>query len=293
MKRRLPIILGLFVLVFVVITYLKRETPEKSSSATEQSSRLSHRDSVTEFWAVYREATQCRIQGKPELAAEKYTEALSLNDRHEDALYYGGNVYYQLGRFQEAERAWSRLTQVNPLSTRAYIELGDLYLTEEYNLRKAKPLYQRAFQISKEETGPLVRLARVAVLEGNLSLAEQYYQDILRAYPNREAYLLTGYLAWKTGAEQKAFDRFGKSVKYTASASSKHAISNEGDTKTGNPMEYVHMEGLFDSWLRKVTQVRAEYTRKDMTELYQNLRVYLQTMRDKVQAGAETNADAN
>lgn len=293
MKRIVLVIFGIFLLAFAVITYLKHQSPGDRPPAAQQSARIAHRDSVTKFWAVYREATEYRIRGELEQAARKYTEALSLNDRHEDALYYGGNVYYQLGRFQDAKRAWARLIQVNPLSTRAYIELGDLYLTEEYNLEEAKPLYLRAFQISQEETGPLIRLARVAVLVGNLPQAEQYYQDILRAYSNREAYLLTGYIAWRTGAEQKAFDLFGKSVNYTASSSSKHAVSNEGDTKTGNPMEYGQMEGLFDSWLRKVVQVGAGYTRQDMTEMYQAIRSYLQTMRTKVHAGAVTNADSD
>lgn len=293
MKRLLLIILGVFLLAFVVITLLKRQSPEERSGSTHQAARTARRDSVTKFWAVYRQATRARIQGDLEQAADYYTEALALNDRHEDALYYGGNVYFQLGRFQDAKQAWSRLIRVNPLSTRAYIELGDLYLTKEYNLEEAKPLYRRAFQISKEETGPLVRLARVAVLEGDLRQAQQYYQDILRAYANREAFFLSGYIAWTTGAEQKAWEFFGKSVNYTASSASKSAFSNEGVTKTGDPEEYVRMEGLFDRWLRNLDQVDAGFTRQDMVAMYRDVQSYLQSMRTKVQAGAVTHADSD
>jgi len=291
MKRLLPLILGLFLLAFALITVLRRRSPEERSATAQQSARTARRDSVTQFWAVYREATRYRIQGALEQAAEKYTEALRLNDRHEDALYYGGNVYFQLGRFQEAKRAWARLIRVNPLSTRAYIELGDLYLTEEHNLEEAKPLYRRAFQISKEETGPLIRLARVAVLEGDLDQAAQYYQDILRAYPNREAFFLTGYIAWRAGAEQNAWEFFGKSVNYDASSGSKSGFSNEGDTKTGDPTEYVRMEGLFDGWIRKLARLDSGVTRREMAAMYRDVQSYLQSMRTKVQSGADTHAD--
>ncbi|MBI2505923.1 MAG: tetratricopeptide repeat protein, partial [Candidatus Latescibacteria bacterium] len=87
-----------------------------------------HKAQVRRFWELYNRATSLRLQGQWEVAAAQYQEALALDPRHEDCLYYLGNAFFELGRFEEAAATWKRLIETNPnQSSRAHAQLGMLY----------------------------------------------------------------------------------------------------------------------------------------------------------------------
>jgi len=247
--------------------------------------RNAERQRITEFWNLYRKATRARIAGDYEAAEGLYRQALELNPQHEDALYYGGNVSLSLGKSKEAEQLWQRLIRVNPQSTRGLIQLGDLHLLEYSDLRQAERYFTRAFRISREETGPLLRLGRVALINGDRQEAQQYLGDVRRAYNNVEAYFLSGYIAWQLDEPDRAFNLFGKSVKYAAPSDSGSDFSGEGDTQTSDSTEVASETGLFDPWLIQLKQTTT-MNRTEMTNLYREIENFLRQLREKMQAGA-------
>lgn len=192
---------------------------------------------IREFWEVYREATASRVAGDPSRAAVSYQRALVLNPQHEDALYYLGNMYLELGRFEEAAAAWERLVRVNPNSSRAHARLGDLYFCPEpgapVDLARAELEYRRALEINQEETGPLLRLGEIQLVRGRLGEALRLLDAVIGANAGSvEAHALKGYVAWRQGDTSAAFVLFAQAVDL-ARPREPAGLPGEGDTRRG------------------------------------------------------------
>ena len=144
-------------------------------------------------------------------AVAEYRKAISLNNSHEDALYYLGNMYFDLGELEAAEQIWRRLAEVNPNSARAHSQLGTIYLMIEngnmFNLDAAEAEFQRAFAINKEVTAPVLRLGQIALIRGNFSESQRLFNAVIGSNTRSvEAHFLTGYIDWKRGNLQKALN---------------------------------------------------------------------------------------
>ena len=63
---------------------------------------------IRRFWITYRRATDLKLRGTWAAAASAYREALEIDPAHEDALYYLGNVLFELERYDGAAEAWRR-----------------------------------------------------------------------------------------------------------------------------------------------------------------------------------------
>ena len=199
----------------------------------------SGREEVLRFWELYRRATRHRIEARLQQAALDYARALELNPRHEDALYYVGNMYFELGEYDSAEAAWRRLIEVNDVSARAHARLGDLYMCPElerfFSLSAAEAEYERARQINQEETGPLLRLAQIALLRGDLAAALDYLDAVIGSnHSSVEAHYLKGYVAWKRGDVGQAEAALAEAVRFAGPMESPAGMSQEGDTRTGS-----------------------------------------------------------
>lgn len=199
-------------------------------NVTYQGGISSEREKIRRFWEIYRNATGYRVSGQPGKAAREYERALMLNDRHEDGLYYLGNMYVELGEYGRAEKAWKRLLQVNPNSTRAHVQLGNLHLRfdqeEPFDIKAAKERFLMALKINKEETGSLIRLGQIALMEGNLTDARQYFDAVIVSNPESvEAHFLNGYISWATGNSDIALSLLGKAVAYSRALDA--ALSSE------------------------------------------------------------------
>jgi tetratricopeptide (TPR) repeat protein len=202
---------------------------------------------VREFWSLYREATNARSEGRFAAARDAYREALALNDRHEDVLYYLGNMEFELGNFRAAEIAWRRLAEINSASARAHSRLGDLYACPDagapWDLRRAEAEFARAAALNREETGPLLRLGEVAVLQGDLKGAAQHFTAVIATHPRSvEAHYLKGYVAWKRGDKAAAGAAYRDAEAFTraALAAAPPAAPSEGDTRHGTTPLVVH-----------------------------------------------------
>lgn len=162
------------------------------------------RQRVLEFWSRLNAATEARARRDFAAAARSYEEALVLEPRHEDGLYYLGQCRRELGQPEAARAAFEQLVEVNPASARGHLALGALFASpdasEPMDLAKAERHLRRAHEINGEETGPVVRLGEIALLAGRSAEARRWFESALRTNPKSvEAAFLAGYLGWEEG----------------------------------------------------------------------------------------------
>ena len=64
--------------------------------------------------------------------------------------------------------------------------MGDLYSCIDqattFDPAKAKSEFQKALALNKEETGPLLGLGEIALLEGDMQGAEEYFDAIIGSH---------------------------------------------------------------------------------------------------------------
>ncbi len=228
-------------LVFAAVTVLKNRPSGTESSADSTAISVEDRDRIQRFWETYRRATEERIAGRLGEAAEEYARALALDAEHHDALYYIGNMHFALGDLDAAERAWRRLVEVDPTSARAHSQLGTLYFCvgEDMPLQpeRAAAEFQRALVINREETGPLLHLGEIALVQGDLENALYYFDAVVGSnYSSVEAHFYKGYIAWQRGAADQASELLATATRYARPAEPVEGVAGEGDTRNGAAM---------------------------------------------------------
>jgi tetratricopeptide (TPR) repeat protein len=192
-----------------------------------------------EFWDRFRAATARRGEGDLAGAVRLYRDALSLDPRHEDSLYYLGQCLRGVGEPVEARRAFEDLIGVNPASARGHSALGALLASpdpaEPFDLSRAEAHLRRAFEINGEETGPMVRLAEVLIVLGRTAEAGEWLEGVTRTNPRAvEAAFLAGYLAWESGEHgvARAFARKARAAARVAAPPA--GVLGEGDRRAGH-----------------------------------------------------------
>lgn len=240
-----------------------------------------HKAQIRRFWDLYNRATDLRLQGQWEAAAGQYQEALALDPRHEDCLYYLGNAFFELGRFQAAIDAWKRLIEINPnQSSRAHAQLGMLYSCgapgTPFDLALAERELHQALVINKEESGPVIKLGEVALLRGDRKQALEYLSAGRNLnFKSVQANYLIGYLKWVGGDAAGALKDLKQAADFALAAKPPPEASGEGDTKTKGPLlaKGVGGRGLLtaywkglDDWPKDAVnpaKVQEEYRRFD------------------------------
>ena len=194
-----------------------------------------HREAVKAFWAKLTEANETRLRPDCAAAARLYEEALALDPRHEDALYYLGQCRRDLGQPAKAREAFARLLQVDPASARGHLALGALLASpdpaEPMDLAAAEAHLRRAHEINGEETGPVVRLGEVLLVAGRAAEAQEWFEAALRTNPKSvEAAFLAGFVAWEAGPGDVA--RLARRVREAAKVDAPiKGVLSEGDRK--------------------------------------------------------------
>lgn len=225
-------------LLFVAVTVLKRQAADESDRADSTAISVEARARVRQFWQTYRRATDLRIAGRPAEAAEAYAEALALVPGHEDALYYLGSMDFELGDLAGAERAWHRLVAVDPSNGRGHSQLGMLYSCfgkpALLDLGRAAGEFQRALAINREQTGPLLDLGEIALVQGDLAQARSYFDSVVGSnYTSVAAHAYRAYLAWKAGAASQAAALLATAAGHARANAPVAALPGEGDTRKG------------------------------------------------------------
>lgn len=240
-----------------------------------------HKAQVRRFWELYNRATDLRLQGQWQAAAGQYQEALAIDGKHEDALYYLGNAFFELGRYGEAADTWRRLVETNPTqSSRAHAQLGMLHSCgapgTPFDLTLAERELHLALAINKEESGPVIKLGEVALLRGDRRQALEYLSAGRNLnFKSVQAHYLIGYLKWAAGDAAGAHAELKQAAEFALAAKPPPEASGEGDTRTKGPLLAkgvgsrglltAHWKGL-DDWPKDAVtpaKVEEEYRRFD------------------------------
>ncbi len=280
------IALAVFLTLLAAITMLKLRSSQDDPEHSLNAKMPAEKERITRFREIYREATDQRLAGKTKEAAEGYRTALALNDKHEDALYYLGNLCVELGDYKTAEEAWRRLTQVNPHSARASAT-GRFYLNFEqpefFNLDNADEEFQNALKINQEETGPVLRLGHIALIRGDLPKAQHYFDAVIATnFKSVEAHFLNGYIAWKTGNPEQAKKMFSAAVQHSEAEKPAQGVLNEGDTKSGRAhtlTETAKRRALFQPFFGDLADLEESSLTQQMQDRYWKLAALLQQMK--------------
>ncbi|MDX1637320.1 MAG: tetratricopeptide repeat protein [Balneolaceae bacterium] len=240
MKKAWSIIFSVLGIAFLVITLFKHIPESKPTFREGASSQESDKknEQVVEFWELYNKATDLRIGGDYQKAAEYYRRALQKNGEHLNAIYYLGSMELTLGHFEKAEKRWHSLIEQNPASARGHVQLGTIYSCRRpenslFDLTKAARHFEKAFSLNREITGPLLQLAKIDILNRRFDDAEERLQEVTQSnFRSLEGYFLRGYMAWKAGMESEAKNYLNNSLSI-AEGSEKFANVGEGDTNSG------------------------------------------------------------
>lgn len=236
---------AVLLLLFLGIHYWKthhnRSTAQiKKTSAPVAKDSVSEKQRTMEFWELYNQASRLRVAGKFQRAKHKYEKAVQLNPDHRGTLYYLGNIYLRERKYQKAEKDWLKLIKVNPKSARAASQLGNLFFCADsgnplYQPGRARKFYERASTLNREETGPLLELAKVNLVLGQYDRAKENLTDITATnFQSYKAYYLLGYLYWRDSNQDKGKRFYRKAKKIFDGEYSDEAVAGEGATKSGN-----------------------------------------------------------
>ena len=290
MRRSFLALVSILILTFAAIAILKNWSRQASTEEGDVAMAVGEKERIQQFWTLYRKATDYRIAGNIEEANEHYQAALELNDNHEDTWYYLAASYRALRKLDKAEDAWKRLSEINPGSARAHLQLGGLYVDFPkealfFNPENARKHFQRALEINQEETGPLLRLGHVALLKGNLSDAKQYFDAVTASnFRSVEAYFLNGYLAWKSGDSETALLLMEDAVTHSRPMKPVEGVLGEGDTKTGSILGQsgrAKRKSLFEDYLEDLSEL-GEPDRREMEARFRQLDVFLTRLRHNI-----------
>jgi hypothetical protein len=198
MRKRAGI--GLSLLLLGAAAACRRDAGSAAPAADDP-----RREAVRAFWAKLRAANDARLGSGCAPAVTLYREALALDPRHEDALYYLGQCEREQGRPGAARSAFELLVETNPASARGHLALAALLASpdpgEPMDLAVAEQRLRRAHAINAEETGPMLRLGEVVLVRGRAAEAREWFEAALRTNPKSvEAAFLAGFVAWTAGA---------------------------------------------------------------------------------------------
>jgi tetratricopeptide (TPR) repeat protein len=162
------------------------------------------RQRLVAFWEKQRAAMDAvKRQGDCDRAVPLFREALALDPGHEDARYYLANCLAEQGDPEAALAELAALLEVAPRSHRGLKRWGTLKAAtagSRAELEQAREALERALEVNQEETGTLLVLGEVALMEGEPELAEQRLEWACSTNPKAVGgFFLRGYLAWKAG----------------------------------------------------------------------------------------------
>lgn len=234
MKRVQRLSLLLIMLLFILTALWKLSDQNDHDELLERDDR----SMLQLFWEHHNRATDFLNSAEYDSAAFYYEKALAINGDHEGVLYYLGSSRLFLKEFDEAKKHWEKLAEINPLSARARLQLGNLYfcMAEDNDLFEpatAETYFQEAHLLNREHTGPQLNLAKLSLMQNRLSKAEEHLNVVLNVnFLSYQALFLKAYLDWIN----EDFDRVHQSLQEAQELHSNlttTVMSGEGETSRG------------------------------------------------------------
>ncbi|MCH8328028.1 MAG: hypothetical protein IID15_05840, partial [Candidatus Marinimicrobia bacterium] len=142
--------------------------------------------------------------------------------------------------------------------------------------------FQRALVLNSEETGPYLNLGRVALVRGNISEAQGYFEIVtITNTTSVEAHYLAGYIQWKLGHTKNALILLRKAVEYSQPRAPGEDASDEGDTRSGRPLGFennLHQMELFRTHLVVLSTLDDTELPHQMAARYEALDTFIKTL---------------
>lgn len=238
MKRTHLIFFALILLLFAMTALLKYTSETGIENAEAVTVKSDDRTTIRLFWDYHNRASAHLINTQYDSAAVYYKKALDLNGEHEGVLYNLGNSLLFQREYEAAEKQWLKLAEINPLSARARLQLGTLYFcmtddNERFNPSLAETYFHEAHLLNREETGPQLKLAKIALLTDDLSKTEEHLSVVLSVnFLSYQALFLKGYLHWLADEPESAGEYHQEAASLFQNLSST-AVQGEGGTRRG------------------------------------------------------------
>lgn len=198
MKRIQRLSLLLIILLFILTALWKFTDQNDNNEPPERDDR----SMLQLFWEHHNRATDFLNSAEYDSAAFYYEKALAINNDHEGVLYYLGSSRLFLKEFHEAKKHWEKLAEINPLSARARLQLGNLYFcmavdNDLFEPDLAEIYFQEAHLLNRENTVPQLNLAKISLMQNRLSKADEHLNVVLNVnFLSYQALFLKAYLDW-------------------------------------------------------------------------------------------------
>ncbi len=214
---------------------------------------MDERQRVLEFWKTQRAAMDAmKIDGDVPRAAELFRQALVLNPEHQDSRYYLAAMVAQLGHLDQALDELDRLRRDHPMSHRAHKQWGvlrALTATGPADIDAAEKALLRALEVNREETGSLLVLGEIALLQGDPELADERFELACRTNPRAVGgFFLRGYVAWKRGDLEAAKELLGKAQAARGEEWKPEGAVAEGDVASRMHREETPLARFWEGW---------------------------------------------
>jgi tetratricopeptide (TPR) repeat protein len=190
---------------------------------------------VQRFWTLYREGLAAKDAGLWEDAGRLFSEALQIEPEHQSSLYFLGASFFERGRYAEAGRAWSRLVEAHPGHGPGHFQLGNLHACPEagapWDPDAAEREFEQVLRLNPEQTGPLARLAEIALARGDLDRASRLFEEVTRTNPvDSGSFYLLGYIRFLRADLEGAARRLGQAARTIQGQSPVRGVLGEGDS---------------------------------------------------------------
>ncbi|HEX6199042.1 MAG TPA: FG-GAP-like repeat-containing protein, partial [Thermoanaerobaculia bacterium] len=236
-----------------------REVPPESWSASPASPGAGEplpsdpRERTLAFWQAHRAGMDAiKTEGDPAKAEPLFRRALALDPKHEDARYYLAASLAAQGETAEALEHLRELARQNPQSHRAFKRWGTLealVATKPAELAEAARALERALELNQEETGSLLVLGEVALLQGDAATAERRLEWACATNPKAVGgFFLRGYVAWKEGDEGAARALLHQAREALGPEWKPQGMVSEGDTTKTMHEDATPLASFWRSW---------------------------------------------
>ncbi len=175
-----------------------------------------------------------------------------LNPEHEDSRYYLANCLAALGEFNEALNELDTLRRISPHSHRAHKQWGVLRAVTartEADLEAAEQALERSLEINQEETGSLLVLGEIALLQGEGPVADERFKLACQTNPKAVGgFYLRAYIAWTEGRTRDANALLEAAVKARGPEWKPEGAVAEGDVAARMHRETTPLSHYWESW---------------------------------------------
>ena len=181
-----------------------------------------------------------------------FREALAIDPRHEDSLYYLGLCLAETGDTESALNELNKLRTLNPSSHRAWQQWGVIRASTSRlaaHLESASAALERAHALNPEETGALLALGEVLLMRGDIPHAEQQLARGCMTNPRAiNGQFLRAYIAWKRSDFGSAKSLLEKTRAALGPDWQPKGSTAEGDVKRKQHVDATPLARFSESW---------------------------------------------